>query len=107
MLRSGTRRSTGVTELVVLQSLADQEMYGYQIVQAVSERTDGEIEMREGLLYPLLHELAGAGHLSTRRTVVDGRPRVYYRMTAKGRRQLTDLRADWARVVRAVQQVLA
>lgn len=107
MLRSGSRGASGIMELVVLHCLAGEEMYGYQLVQAVRERTGGEIEMREGLIYPLLHELAATGRLSSRRTTVEGRPRVYYRLTAKGRNQLKDLRADWDRIVGAMKRVLA
>ncbi len=107
MLKSGSGRTPGVMELLVLRCLADGEMYGYQLAQAVLERSGGVLEMREGLLYPLLHELAASGKLSSRRTVVDGRPRVYYRLTAKGTRQLDTLRADWSRIVRAVKQALA
>lgn len=106
MLRSGTRRATGISELVVLKCIADEEKYGYEIAQEVLARTEGEIEMREGQLYPLLHDLAGGGYLSTRKETVDGRPRVYYRLTSKGRALLADLRDDWTRMVQAMKKVL-
>ncbi|MEZ5065868.1 MAG: helix-turn-helix transcriptional regulator [bacterium] len=107
MLKSETRRATGVNELVVLRCLHAGERYGYEIAQAIHERTSGEIEMREGQLYPLLHDLAARGYLASRRTKVEGRPRVYYRLTAKGRTQLEQLHDEWQRVVAAMDRILA
>lgn len=102
-----TSRVSGMTELVVLRCLGEREMYGYELAQAVRGLTDGELDLREGLLYPLLHAQAVAGHVSSRREVVDGRARVYYRLTAKGRRHLATLRGEWERVVRAMTKALA
>ena len=107
MLPSETRRTTGLSELVVLQCLERGEMYGYEIAQEVKAKTSGEIEMRDGLLYPLLHDLTARSFLSARRTKVDGRSRVYYRLTARGRKQLDALRGEWNNLVAAMEVVLA
>lgn len=107
MAQARTSRVSGLVEMVILRCLAEREMYGYELVQAVHERTNGEIELREGLLYPLLNHLTVAGRLKRRREVVDGRPRVYYRLTPKGRVHFEALREEWGRMVRAVRQVLA
>jgi PadR family transcriptional regulator, regulatory protein PadR len=106
MAHGRTSRVAGVTEMVVLRCLSRGEMYGYELAQAVHALTDGALEVREGLLYPLLHSQTVAGHVTRRRETVDGRPRVYYRLTPKGRRHLEGLRAEWSRVVQAVGRAL-
>lgn len=107
MAHARTSRVAGLTEMVVLRCLDEREMYGYELVQAVRERTGGEVQMREGLLYPLLHSLSVAGRVRRREEIVDGRVRIYYRLTAKGRTRLHTLKTEWERVVHAVRQVLA
>jgi PadR family transcriptional regulator, regulatory protein PadR len=96
-----------IAEMAVLRCLQNREMYGYELAQAVRTLTGGAMAMREGLLYPLLHSLSAAGFVTRRREVVEGRPRLYYRLTAKGRKQLESLRVEWARAVMTVEKVLA
>lgn len=107
MAHARTSRVAGMTELVVLRCLDEREMYGYELAQAVRTITGGELDLREGLLYPLLHAQAEAGHVASRREIVAGRPRVYYRLTARGRRHLATLRSEWQRVVQAMAKALA
>jgi PadR family transcriptional regulator PadR len=47
----------GVPELLILRLLADAEMYGYEIVQAIRDRTDAVVVVGEGVVYPVLHAL--------------------------------------------------
>jgi hypothetical protein len=57
----------GVPELLILRLLQQDEMYGYEIVQAIRERTGAVIEVGEGVVYPVLHGLEGDGALKARR----------------------------------------
>jgi len=96
----------GVPELLILRLLADQAMYGYELVKAIRSSTDEAIVFGEGVVYPLLHALEEEGLLATRRSIVSGRPRVYYRVTAKGKRRLAKSAAEWRRISVAVTGVL-
>lgn len=96
----------GVPELLVLRLLADKPMYGYEIVSAIRSSTNEMLSFGEGLIYPILHALEEDGLLATRRTTVNGRPRVYYRLTASGRKRLAATTDDWLRVAQAVRLVL-
>lgn len=96
----------GVPELMVLRLLQAQEMYGYQIVQAISAKTGGVVTPGEGVVYPLLHALEKDGALKSRRKTVNGRSRVYYTLTARGAKRLAALTGDWTALNIAVQQVL-
>jgi PadR family transcriptional regulator PadR len=95
-----------VSELLVLRLLSEREMYGYELAKNVLALTRSEIRLREGLLYPLLHDLEQRGLLRSRREIVDGRPRIYYRATARGNRRRQRLTEQWQRARQAVSAVL-
>ncbi|MFK7959857.1 MAG: PadR family transcriptional regulator [Phycisphaerales bacterium] len=97
---------SGVPELLILQLLGRSEMYGYELVTELERVTGDRIRLGDGVVYPQLHTLERGGHLLSRREVVSGRPRVYYRLSAKGRRRLSSLRADWSHTTTAVDLVL-
>ena len=59
--------SAGVPELMILRLLQDQEMYGYEIVQAIALRTGQAVTPGEGVVYPVLHGLQKDGALKSRR----------------------------------------
>ena len=97
---------TGVPEILILRLLADREMYGYELVQAIEAATGEAIKLGEGVVYPVLHALEESGCLRSRRKPVNGRTRVYYAVTATGRKRLASVIRDWDRITRAVSQVL-
>ncbi|HEY4076396.1 MAG TPA: PadR family transcriptional regulator [Rhizomicrobium sp.] len=96
---------SGIPELIILRLLRDTEMYGYEIVQAISARTGTVITPGEGVVYPVLHGLEKDGALKSRRKTVNGRSRVYYTLTAKGAKRLSSLATHWSALNGAVQAV--
>ena len=104
--RGNTGFGAGVPELLILKLLQEQEMYGYEIVQAISQATQGAMTPGEGVIYPLLHALEKDGALRAEPRPAGGRTRIYYTLTSRGVRRLFDLTDDWTRLGRAVQLVL-
>lgn len=96
----------GVPELLILKLLQQEEMYGYEIVQAIRSRTGDEIAIGEGVVYPVLHGLERDGALKSRRKIVNGRSRIYYSVTRAGSRRLADLSKSWANLTAAIQKML-
>ncbi len=96
----------GVPELVVLRLLAQQEMYGYEIARALKLGSRGALDLGEGVLYPALHALEARGLLRARSERVDGRTRIYYAVTARGRRRLERLIENWRHVSAGVELIL-
>ena len=96
----------GIPELLILRQLETREMYGYELVRAIRNQTDGSINLSEGVVYPTLHFLEIAGALKSRRKTVNGRSRVYYTVTAAGLRRLTKLSGSWTHLASAVERVL-
>jgi PadR family transcriptional regulator PadR len=97
---------SGVPELLVLRLLARREMYGYELVKTVRVATRQAISLGEGVVYPALYGLERRGMLRSRRKIVNGRSRIYYAVTAKGRRRLQQLKGDWERVTGGVRSAL-
>ena len=83
-------------DLVVLSVLADGPKYGYAITKQVAAQTDETIRLTPGVLYPLLHQMEKQGLVKAQWDAVKaesgnskhGRQRKWYRLSAKGRRQL-------------------
>jgi PadR family transcriptional regulator PadR len=96
----------GVPELLILQLLARQPMYGYELVQTIGRTTGRRLEFGEGCVYPILHRLERNGILCGRHEQVGGRARIVYRLTPKGHKQLERSASLWQEVVSAVNLVL-
>ena len=97
---------SGVPELLVLRLLTSREMYGYEIVKAVRLVTSEAIGLGEGVIYPVLHWLEETGALKAKRKAVNGRERVYYAVTTKGRKRLEHLSNEWQRVSSGINSAL-
>jgi PadR family transcriptional regulator PadR len=107
MAQSNPPFMSGVPELLLLRLLGEKEMYGYELVRAIRAATGEAITLGEGVVYPALHALERNGALRSRRKAVDGRTRVYYSVTRKGRGRLTRLAEEWDRVQAGVATALA
>ncbi len=73
-------------ELLILSSLADRKMHGYEIALDLEERSGGLVRFQYGTLYPILHRLEKAGFIKGK-WVREGakRKRKYYTLTTRGR----------------------
>jgi DNA-binding PadR family transcriptional regulator len=84
---------------IVLAILAEEDSYGYAILQRVRQLSGGRMEWTDGMLYPVLHRLERLGHVDARWEVApSGRRRKYYGITSGGRAQLEDDRRQWQAV---------
>jgi PadR family transcriptional regulator PadR len=97
----------GQLELVALSSLRRGPRHGYAIIKELRERTNGELEVLEGTLYPALHRLEQAGLVKSRWSMEAGRRRRVYELTRKGRRRLVDQESEWKMFVRTINAALA
>jgi PadR family transcriptional regulator PadR len=98
----------GSTRLAVLQLVSERERYGYEIISAIRDRTNGALEVAEGNVYPALHALEADGYItSTWRQVEPGvPPRKYYRITARGRELRSMLVTEWREFAGAIARLL-
>jgi DNA-binding PadR family transcriptional regulator len=91
---------------IVLAILAEQDSYGYAILQRVRELSGGRMLWTDGMLYPVLHRLERLGHIDARWEVAEsGRRRRYYRITSEGRARLAAEREQWQAVNSTLQGI--
>ena len=97
----------GSLELIVLHLLSLGEAYGYEIVTALTERTNGGLEVTDGTLYPVLYRLERGGYVAVRwETPQRGVPRKYYHLTKAGHAELARLTHEWTTFASAMAQLL-
>ena len=96
----------GQLELVVLACLRDGPRHGYAIIKELRERTDGELEILEGTLYPALHRLEQAGMIKSRWAAVAGRRRRVYQLTRRGAKAFAKHESEWRRFVHTLDAIL-
>jgi PadR family transcriptional regulator PadR len=95
------------SDSLLLCLLAQQPMYGYQIIKELENRSQGYFKFKEGTLYPALHRLEKAGLLLGKWQILpNGRPRRYYHITAKGHTKLSAERVQWQGFINAVNMIL-
>ncbi len=84
---------------IVLAILAEEDSYGYAILQRVRELSGGRMEWTDGMLYPVLHRLERLGFVEARWEQAEtGRRRKYYSVTPRGRTQLAEEQRQWQAV---------
>jgi PadR family transcriptional regulator PadR len=92
----------GAGPVAVLRLLAGGEKYGYELVQLLEKRSAGVLAMGQSTLYPLLYNLQAKGLISARIDRTGPRPRKYYRLTDKGKRQLAAKSEQWRALAAAM-----
>lgn len=97
----------GVLKILVLQLISGDNLYGYALVKKLSQLTDGEISIKEGTLYPILHSLEQSHDIRGYWEESDtGRKRKYYQITKQGEQTLTELIEKWRNLETATNKVL-
>ena len=86
----------GAGPLAVMRLLEGGEKYGYELVTLLDRQSKGVLAMGQSTLYPLLYNLEAKGLIASRTdTVENKRPRRYYRLTNRGKKQLARDRKQW------------
>ena len=85
----------GVAPAVVLEILSRGQMYGYELSQAIEQRSADILTLGKGTLYPLLYNLEAKKLVKGKWQQADsGRKRRYYSITSKGKSQLAKQKAQ-------------
>jgi len=97
----------GTLDMLVLQTLQWGPRHGYGITQAIRAQSGEALCVETGSLYPALHRMERSGLIAASWKQSDSNQRVReYRLTARGRRQLTSARSRWAQLQAAIAGVL-
>jgi transcriptional regulator len=98
----------GTLDMLILKIVALGPVHGYGISQRIRQISKEVLIVQQGSLYPALHRLEKRGWLTAEwGDSENGREARFYRLSAKGRRQLTQEEASWNRLSQAVELILA
>jgi len=96
----------GAGPVAVLKLLSAGEMYGYELVQALSQRSEGVLGMQQSTLYPLLYNLEAKGLIAAQwRETESKRKRKYYTLTSAGTDRLAADEKQWRSLVAAMTSI--
>ena len=96
----------GSTNMLVLSLLEDENMYGYQMIRKLSEKSKNVFEFQEGTLYPILHSLEEKNLISSYWDTTGTKKRKYYTITKEGKKNLKDMKEEWNIFSAGVNQVV-
>ena len=98
----------GTLDLLILRTLQLGPMHGWGITELIEQRSADLLSVNQGSLYPALYRLVRQRKVRSEwRTTANNRRARYYELTAAGRQQLADDRAQWERLSRGVNLVLS
>jgi transcriptional regulator len=97
----------GTLDMLILKIVALGPVHGYGISLRIRQISNAVLQVQQGSLYPALHRLEKRGLLLADWGESDnGRQAKFYRLSAKGRKQLSQEQAAWDRLSEAVSLVM-
>jgi PadR family transcriptional regulator, regulatory protein PadR len=97
----------GTLDLLILRTLRLGPAHGHAIAKAIEFKSDEVLQVEQGSLYPALHRLIKRGWISVEDgTSENNRRAKFYRLTAKGRKQLAVETSKWETLAGAIAQIL-
>jgi transcriptional regulator len=97
----------GTLELLILRTLLFGPLHGHGIAKHIQRTSEDVLQVEHGSLYPALHRLEKSGCISSKWEQTErAREMRMYRLTAKGRKQLSVEQNKWDELVRATARVL-
>lgn len=97
----------GTLYLLILRTLRSGPLHGYAIAKRIKEWSHQGLDIEDGSLYPSLNRMLVKGWLTAEWGISENNRKArFYRLTPKGRRQLTTEAAEFDRLVRSIQLVM-
>ncbi len=98
---------TGSTTTLILKLLSDKDMYGYEMIDALAQKSNDTFDLKAGTLYPILHGLEKKEIVTSyEEKVGTERTRKYYHLTDKGKTLLEEKHEEWNTYSSAVNNIL-
>ena len=97
----------GTLDLLILKTLELEPMHGWGITLRIQQQSESVLQVNQGSLYPALHRLEEQGWISAEwKASENNRQAKYYKLTAKGRKQLSAEKENWLRLSAAVARIV-
>src|SRR6204780_5407019 len=97
----------GTLDLLILRTLLLGPRHCHAIAKAIEFNSDEVLQVEQGSLYPALHRLIKRGWITVEEgTSENNRRAKFYRLTAKGRKQLEIETGKWDKLAGAIARIL-
>ena len=97
----------GTLDLLILRTLLFGPLHGHGITKHIQRTSEDVLLVEHGSLYPALHRLEKNGWITSKWEQTErGREMRLYRLTPRGRKQLTIEESKWKQLVRAMARML-
>jgi PadR family transcriptional regulator PadR len=97
----------GTLDVLILRTLLAGSAHGHAISKHIQRTSDDLLQVETGSLYPALHRLEAQGSVTASWELSDkGKRAKYYRLTARGRKQLVAEQSKWETFSRAMGLIL-
>jgi len=98
----------GVLEILVLQLLSKDKMYGYQLINELKATSSEFFTLKEGTLYPILYRLEDSKLVKSQWSHASDKeiPKKYYSITKDGIKELEELKKLWSFFSKKVSEML-
>ena len=97
----------GTLDLLILRTLQAGPSHGHAVAKHIRRTSEDLLQVETGSLYPALHRLEAKGWIGASWNLSDkGKRARYYRLTARGRKQLASEQSKWQALSRAIGLIL-
>jgi PadR family transcriptional regulator, regulatory protein PadR len=97
----------GTLDMLILGTLILGPTHGHAVAKAIEFKSDDVLQVEQGSLYPALHRLIKRGWITAEEgTSENNRRAKFYRLTAKGRKQLAVETSKWDKLAGAIARIL-
>nr|WP_221313424.1 PadR family transcriptional regulator [Granulicella aggregans] len=98
----------GTLDLLILQTVAPGQLHGHAIANSIERRSGEALQVGHGSLYPALQRLLKLGFIVAEDGISENNRKArFYRLTAKGRKQLVVEASKWQKLSDAITRILA
>ena len=97
----------GTVEMILLHLLQGRDMYGYELLQEMNERSKGKFTLKDGSMYPILYRMIDKGLITDKQVLVGRRrTRVYYHLTEEGKKYLNEIKEEYFFITEGISNIL-
>ena len=97
----------GTLDLLILRTLLLGPLHGHALAKTIERSSDDVLQVEQGSLYPALHRLLKRGWITAEEGPSENNRRAhFYRLTARGRKQLDIETSKWDKLAGAIARIL-
>lgn len=93
-------------DLLILSLLQEKDMYGYEIVKCIQEKSNNVITAKNGTMYPIIYKLIEDEYMTSHTELVNNKARVYYHLEDKGKEYLKKITEEYDQLVKCIDLIV-